>query len=249
MGGGEPGLQAVLEFLWGCAYGSAVIGVRDFPEDHVAIAELDFKRVPRGNVAIDLAVNQEDWDSGSGDGILGRDLLHVDVILPADVEEGEFDDGAEDGASEPGAQVEGLAHAVIGDFAKGGEGRFGDDGAEAGLDGKGLQKFGCAHRFSESEDAVRVNLRGEEVEPLVDIVAFEEAIGGELATACAVSAGIGEKHGESVGEEEVRVSGHADAVVGEAVQKNDGVTVAAPMGMNDPGAEGDGVWGGDGNVL
>ncbi len=55
---------------------------------------------------------------------------------------------------------------------------------------------------------------GEEIEPLVNVVAFEKAVGGELASACAVGARVGEKDGESVSEEELRVSGHADAVVG-----------------------------------
>ena len=80
------------------------------------------------------------------------------MVLPADVEEGEFDDGAEESASEPRAEVEGLAHAVVSDLAEAGEGRFGGDGAEARLDGEGLQEFGGAHGFSESENAMWVGL-------------------------------------------------------------------------------------------
>ena len=48
-------------------------------------------------------------------------------------------------------------------------------------------------------------------------------------------------------EEELRVSGHADAVVGQAVEENYCVAIAA-LGMDDPGAEGDGVWSCDGDV-
>jgi hypothetical protein len=244
---GEPRQKALVELLGSCAYGSAVLGVGDFPENYVRIAGLDATGMARRNVAVDLAMNQKDWNSGSCDRIFWRDLLHVEAVLPARVEESEFDDGAEEGASEPWAQVKGLAHAVVGDLAEGGEGRFGGDRAEAGLDRERLQELGSAHRFGEPEDAVRMILRGDEVEPLVNVVAFEEAVGGEWAAAGAVGAGVGEKYSESVGQEELRVSGHADTVVGQAVEENCCVAVGA-VGMDDPSAEGDGVWRCDGDV-
>jgi hypothetical protein len=170
------------------------------------------------------------------------------VILPADVEESEFDDGAEEGTSEPGTEVKGLTHAVVGNLAKAGEGGFGGDGAEAGLDGERLQELGGAHGFRESENAVRVIACGEEVEPLVEVVVFEKAVGGEWAAAGAVSAGIGEQDGEAVSEEELGVSGHADTVIAEAVEKNNGVAVAV-VRVDGPGAESDSVWRGDGDVF
>jgi hypothetical protein len=37
----EPCLQALVEFFWGCAYGLAVIGVGDLPENCSGIASLD----------------------------------------------------------------------------------------------------------------------------------------------------------------------------------------------------------------
>jgi hypothetical protein len=83
--GSEPGSQALFEFLRGCADGSAVIGVGDFPQNCVAIAGLDLARVARRNVVVDLAVNQEDRDARGGDGIFWRGLLHVEAVLPADV--------------------------------------------------------------------------------------------------------------------------------------------------------------------
>jgi hypothetical protein len=36
-------------------------------------------------------VDQEDWDGRCGCGIFGRDVLHVEVILQARAEEGDFD--------------------------------------------------------------------------------------------------------------------------------------------------------------
>lgn len=62
-----------------------------------------------------------------------------------------------------------------------------------------------------------------------------------------MGARVGEEDGEAVSEEELRVSGHADAIIGEAVEENDGVAVAG-MGTDDPSAEGDGIGRGDGNI-
>src|SRR5258706_10558449 len=87
-------------------------------------------------------------------------------------------------------------------------------------------------------------LRGYEVEPLVNVVAFEETVGGERAV---VGAGVGQEYGESVSEQELRVSSHADAVITEAVEQEDGVAVGV-MGMDHPGAQDDVVGGGDGGI-
>lgn len=89
---------------------------------------------------------------------------------------------------------------------------------------------------------------GEKVEPLVNVVAFEEAVGAELAAAGAVGAGVWEEDGESVDEEELSVSGCAEAIVGEAVQEDDGIAVGV-VRSDCPGTERDGVWSGDGNVF
>lgn len=231
-----------------CADGAAVIGVGDLPENYVGIAGLDAAGVAEGNVIVDLAVNQKDRHLGGYDRIFWRNLLHIEAVLQSHVQESEFDDGAEEGASEPGTEVKGLPHAVVGDLAETGEGRFGGDGAEAGLDGERLQELGGAHGFAESEDAVRVILSGEEAEPLVNIITFEKAVGGELTSTSTVGACVGKKHGESVSEEELCVSGHADAVVAETVEENDGIAVTV-VGMDRPGAEGNGIGRGDGNVF
>ncbi|SPE28483.1 hypothetical protein SBA2_40046 [Acidobacteriia bacterium SbA2] len=146
--------------------------------------------------------------------------------------------------------MEGLSHAVVGDLAKIGEGRFGDDGAEVWVGIEGLEELRGAHGFAERENAAGMSLvllRVEEVKPLVNVVALEQAVGGERAVARAVGAGVGKKHGESVGEEELSVSGHADAVVAEAVEEEDGVPVGV-VGMDGPGAEGDVVGCRDGCV-
>ena len=59
---GEPCEDTALEFSWSGAYGAAVVGVGDFPELGVGVSLADNLRVAHGNVAIDLAVNQENRD-------------------------------------------------------------------------------------------------------------------------------------------------------------------------------------------
>jgi len=129
-----------------------------------------------------------------------------------------------------------LSHAVVGNLTKIGEGGFGGDGTEARVCVERLKELSCAHGFAESEDAVGMILRVEKLEPLVDVVALEESVGGEWAAAGAVGTGVGEQDSESMGEKELCVSGHADAVVGEAVKEEDGVSVGV-IGSNEPGAE------------
>src|SRR5579864_4469172 len=102
--------------------------------------------------------------------------------------------------------------------------------------GERLEQLRRSHGFGETEDAARMIARVQEIEPLMDVVALEETVGGERAAADAVSASVGEEHDEAVGEEELRVSGHAEAIVSEAVEENYGVSVIVAR-MDFPGAE------------
>jgi hypothetical protein len=54
--------------------------------------------------------------------------------------------------------MKGLTHAVVGDLAKSGEGRFGGYGAEVGVSVEGLEELRGAHGFAEGEDAVGMGL-------------------------------------------------------------------------------------------
>jgi hypothetical protein len=62
-----------------------------------------------------------------------------------------------------------------------------------------------------------------------------------------VSASIRQQDGESVGEEKLGVSDHAEAVVAETVEQEDGVAVGV-VGMDEPGTESGVVGSGDGDV-
>ena len=88
---------------------------------------------------------------------------------------------------------------------------------------------------------------GEKIDPLMNIVALEQAVGGERSVTKAVGASIGEQHGEAVGEEKASVSGGAEAVVADAVEKKNVVSVGV-IGMDSPGAKSCAVGRGDGGV-
>ena len=71
--------------------------------------------------------------------------------------------------------MEELTHAVVGDFTKIRERRFCDYTAEAGHDGEGLQELGRAHGLAHAVDASGMLIGGQPVEPLTDVVTFEQA--------------------------------------------------------------------------
>ncbi len=54
--------------------------------------------------------------------------------------------------------MEGLAHAVVSDLTKIGEGRFGGDGAEVWMRVERLQELCGAHGFAEAVDAAGMEL-------------------------------------------------------------------------------------------
>lgn len=212
-----------------------MVGAGDFPELCVGGVGVDGFGVANGNVAVDLAVDQENWNSCRLRGIFGGDSGHVEVVLPTRAEKRNLDQRAEDGASDPGAEAKRLSHAIVGDLAESGERRFYGYGAEVRVRVEGLEELRGTHGFGEGKDAARMIvriwilhrriLRGEEVDPLMDVVALEKAVGGKRAAAHAVSASVGEQDGEMVAEEELCISCHAEAVVGETVEKKDGIAV------------------------
>jgi len=175
-------------------------------------------------------------------------LIHVEFELPPSAKEGDLHERAEKGTSDPRSNVEGLAHAVVGNLAKIGKRRFYGDGAEMRAGIERLQELCGSHRFPEAKDAARMVPRGEPVEPLVNIVAFEEAVGGKGTATPAMSAGVWEENGEAVSEQESSVAGHANAVVGEAMEEEHGVAIAL-AGLDDPGTQDNAILRCDGNVF
>ncbi len=82
----------------------------------------------------------------------------------------------------------------------------------------------------------------------MNIVAFEEAVCGKGTATPAMRAGVWEENGEAVSEQESSVAGHANAVVGEAMEEEHGVAIAL-AGLDDPGAEDNAILRCDGNVF
>lgn len=181
--GNEPCQQAAIEFLRGSRGGTAVFGTGNFPELSDGIAGADAAGVADGDVAVKLAVDEQNRDVVGGYGIFRGDFLHVQLILPTGAEKGDFDQRAEDGASEPWTEMERLSHAVIGNFAEICERRFGGDGAELWVSVERLQELRGSHGFAEGEDAAGMILRVEKIEPLMNVVAFKQSVGGERSAA------------------------------------------------------------------
>ena len=204
-------------------------------------------RMANRDVAIHLPMNEQNWNSAGGNRVLGRSGLHIQTVLPASAEECDFDDRPEESATEPRTRVKWLSHAVVSNFAKIGERRFGSHRAEVGMRLERLKKLRGSHRFSEPKDASRPSLSLEGLQPLMDIVAFEDTVGREFSFAHAMSARVGEEQGESTSEQELRVSSHAKAVVAEAMKQNGRVSVGA-MWTNNPGTENCSIGSCDGDV-
>ncbi len=74
------------------------------------------------------------------------------------------------------------------------------------------------------------------VEDGLGVVAFEPAVGGELAFAGAVGAGVHHDDAVAGAEEKFGLGDDADAVVGDAVEEEDPVAVGM-IGADDPAAE------------
>jgi hypothetical protein len=94
--------------------------------------------------------------------------------------------------------VEELPNPIIGNLPKTRKRRLAGDGTKLRLSLQRLQELGCAHGLGEPEDAGRVLVLLNPVEPEVDISRFQQSIGSELTAACAVCPGIGHKHNESM---------------------------------------------------
>ena len=63
-----------------------------------------------------------------------------------------------------------------------------------------------------------------------------------------MGARVGHQHSETVSEKELRVSGHTEAIVGESMEKNHCIVVAA-VWMNGPCAERDRICRNNGNIF
>jgi len=189
-----------------------------------------------GNVAVCLAMNEENGYVCGGNGILRRDLLHLQSVLPAGSQKSNLYERAQDGAAKPRTEMERLSHPVICDLAKACKGRLGSDRTKVGAGCKRLQKLRSTHGFTKAIDAMGVVMIFQQIEPIVDVVSLQQAVRRQFAAARAVGSSIRQKDSEAMTCEQVRVSGHPDPVISEAMKKKDIIAVGW-TGSNLPGPE------------
>jgi hypothetical protein len=65
----------------------------------------------------------------------------------------------------------------------------------------------------------------QKVNPLMNVITLDESVGREFSTARAMRTGVGQQYGESVGQKEIRISDHAQAIVGQTMQQDRCVSV------------------------
>ena len=73
--------------MWGGADGAAVVGGRDFPKLSVRISGVNDAGMADGNVAVDLAVDEQNRRVGFGDRDFGRRLAKIQAVPEASIEE------------------------------------------------------------------------------------------------------------------------------------------------------------------
>ena len=146
----EPVEDAALKFLWsGSGDRSAVVGAFYDPQGSVRGRRAhQLGRMTHGDVAIGGSRDQQRRYGGMFHGAFGISLGEIHVVAPAGVCERDFDERSSGCSPEPGSERRVLGHTVVGDLAKGGEGRLDGDGAEIRRDFCGLNCNGRSHRFA-----------------------------------------------------------------------------------------------------
>ena len=141
-----------------------------------------------------------------------------------------------------------LTHAIISDLTEIGERGLGRDRTEPPFDCHALQQLRCSHRLAESKYAGGVRAILEPIDPLMNVLAFQQAVGGERASTFSVSAGVGHKDGIPGGQEELGIPNHSAAVIAHAMQHYD----CTPIGcgrLDQPCLEIGLVRGSEGDIL
>src|SRR5882762_6403549 len=200
-----------------------------------------------GYVAIVSPVDQHYWNLGVCHYRFRRNLLEVHLVLPSGIAECELDNWAEDGSPEPWASIEELPNTIIGNLPETRKRRFSSNSAKVGFGLKRLKELSRSHGLRKAEDATRVLVLLEPIKPAVNVLRFQQTVGGKFAAAGPVRPSIGHEDAEAVTQEEFRVANHTQPIVTETVQQDDGCPVAAP-GPDSPGAQGCSVAGRDMNV-
>src|SRR5215469_5330184 len=137
-------------------------------------------------------MNQQHGNRGFPHRVFRRDLVHVQAVLPTRSPESNLHNRTQDRSPDPRAQMKWLPHAIVSDLAKVAEGRFGNHRAKWSSGGEGLQQLRRSHGLAKSVDTSRLSLCPKKVDPLTNVVPFEQAVGGQFSSARAMGAGIRE---------------------------------------------------------
>ena len=84
--------------------------------------------------------------------------------------------------------------------------------------------------------------------PAMDVIGFLHAIGGQFTAALAVPARIGKQYRVAVFQQQMSISRHAFAIVGNSMQQNNRIAVVVAW-MNKPALERRSICGGDRHIL
>ena len=96
-----------------------MVGAGNLPENDGRVVTCDRVGVTDRNIAVLLAMDQEDRNTARGCSSQRRNSSQIEVVMPLSVGESRFDDGVEKSTPEPRSRMEELSNAIVGNFAEG----------------------------------------------------------------------------------------------------------------------------------
>jgi hypothetical protein len=212
----KPGDQFVFEFFRRNTDSSTMVGTGNLPKNKGRVVSCDCAGVTDRNIAILLAVDQEDGNVARGRSSLWRDFRQIHVVVPASIGERNFDDRKQDGSAEPRASMKVLANAIVGNLAERRKRGLRSYSAEARLVLQGSQQLCGSHRLAKCKDASGMLLRIEPLVPAAYVLRFQESVCRREAAAIAVRTGIRKENCKTVAEEQFCIANHADSVIAQS---------------------------------
>src|SRR5580704_243930 len=129
----EPINNSGFEFARCSTNRSAMIGIRNFPQDCGGITRVNLAGVTHWDVAIDLSMDQENRNFGLRNCVFRRHLQHVQSVFPAGIVKSGGYNRTQDSAAHPRARIEKLSHAVVSNLLEIRKRRLRDHPTETGF--------------------------------------------------------------------------------------------------------------------
>ena len=105
-----------------------------------------------------------------------------------------------------------------------------------------------AHGLSEAVDAGGMVDALEPPDPTLYVVRFTQTVGCEIATADAVGSGVGHEDGETGVQKNIGVACHSQAVVGHAMEKENGPSNGCAGRLQEPGTQRNSILSSQGDI-